>query len=149
MHRLKSAMCAGMIFVTGIAFVSAQTADDARQTLQGAWTAIKADNDGKAAAGLVGHRLVFTGNQFDIRAKDGKPLYAGTFRLDPSAKPAAIDFDHTVGTLNGKSWKGIYALEGKMLTICDNAPKLDGARPAAFGASCGGGYTLITFTRAQ
>jgi uncharacterized protein (TIGR03067 family) len=149
MHRLTSAMCAGAIIAAGIAFASAQPAGDAQQSLQGSWTAVKADNDGKPAGDLVGHRLAFTGSQFEIKSKDGKPLYAGTFRLDPSAKPAAIDFDHTMGTLSGKSWKGIYVLDGKMLTICDNAPKLDGARPTAFGASCGAGYTLITFTRAQ
>jgi uncharacterized protein (TIGR03067 family) len=147
MHRLKSAMCAGIVLVTGLSFASAQPADDA-QKLQGAWTAVKADNDGKAAADLIGHRLAFTGKEFQIRSKDGKPIYAGTFRVNASAKPAVIDFDHTTGTLNGKSWKGIYELDGgKMLTICDNAPNLDGARPTAFGAKCGAGYTLITFTR--
>ena len=49
MHRLKSAMCAGIVLVTGLSFASAQPADDA-QKLQGAWTAVKADNNGKAAA---------------------------------------------------------------------------------------------------
>ncbi|MGE0036993.1 MAG: TIGR03067 domain-containing protein [Xanthobacteraceae bacterium] len=149
MHRLTSAMCAGAILVGGLALAAAQPVDGDQQKLQGAWTATKADNDGKAAGDLVGHRLAFTGNQFQIRSKDGKPLYAGTFRLNPGAKPAAIDFDHTTGTLSGKSWKGIYALDGKMLTICDNAPNLAGARPAAFGAKCGAGYTLIAFTRAD
>ena len=67
--------------------------------------------------------------------------------MDPSAKPAAIDFEHTEGTLKGAVWKGIYALDGDMLTICDNAPNLDKARPAAFEAKSGSGVVLITFKR--
>jgi uncharacterized protein (TIGR03067 family) len=69
--------------------------------------------------------------------------------VDPSAKPAAIDFDHTDGALKGKPWKGIYVLDGDTLTTCDNAPNLDKRRPAAFEAKSGSGYVLITFKRAK
>lgn len=57
--------------------------------------------------------------------------------------PAAIDFEHTEGTLKGKTWKGIYALEGDTLTICDNALDLDKARPATCEARIGAGYMLL------
>ena len=46
-------------------------------------------------------------------------------------------------------WKGIYALDGGTLTICDNAPNPDDGRPAAFEARSGSGYVLITFKRAK
>ena len=69
--------------------------------------------------------------------------------MDASAKPAAIDFKHTDGLLKGKTWKGIYALDGDTLTICDNAPNLDKGRPAALEAKSGSGYVLITFKRAK
>src|SRR5262249_32282284 len=116
---------------------------------QGAWTATKAERDGKAADDVVGHRLSFTGNRFQIQSRGGKLLYGGTFRLDPSTKPAAIDLEHTEGTLKGKAWKGIYALDGDMLTTCDNAPNLDKGRPAAFEAKTGSGYIFITSQRAK
>ena len=67
----------------------------------------------------------------------------------PSAKPAAIDFAHTEGVLQGQAWKGIYALDGDTLTTCDNAPNLDKDRPTAFEAKSGSGYVLITFERAK
>jgi len=51
------------------------------------------------------------------------------------------------GALKGKAWKGIYALDGDTLTICDNAPNLNKGRPAAFDAKTGSGYVLITFKR--
>jgi uncharacterized protein (TIGR03067 family) len=141
-------MCC-LILGTGLVPAFAQTAEDALKKLQGTWTATKAERDGTAAEDVVGHRLSFTGNRFLIQSKDGKTLYAGTVRLDPSAKPAVMDFEHTEGALKGKTWKGIYALDGDTLTICDNAPNLDKGRPVAFEAKSGAGYVLITFKRAK
>jgi hypothetical protein len=46
-------------------------------------------------------------------------------------------------------WKGIYALGGDTLKICDNAPNLDKGRPSALEAKSGSGHVLITFTRAK
>jgi uncharacterized protein (TIGR03067 family) len=126
----------------------ADTAEEAQKKLQGSWTAKEARRDGKPAADVVGHRLSFTGNRFEIKSADGKLLYQGTVRLDPAATPAAIDFEHSQGALKGKVWKGIYALKGDTLTTCDNAPDLDKGRPTAFEAKAGSGYVLITFRRA-
>ena len=148
MQRLISAICVGLILGTGLVLAFAQPADDAQQKLQGTWTATKAERDGKAADDVVGHRLSFNGNRFQILSKDGKPLYEGSVRVNPSAKPWAIDFDHTEEALKGKTWKGIYVLDGDTLTICDNAPNLDVGRPSSFETKSGSGYELITFKRA-
>jgi len=148
MHWLTSAMC-WLILGTGPVSAFAQPTEEANKKLQGTWTATQAERDGKMADDVLGHRLSFTGNRFQIQSKDGKLLYAGTVRLNPSAKPAAIDFEHTEGVVKGKAWKGIYALDGDTLTMCDNAPNLDKARPAAFEAKSGSGHVLITFTRAK
>jgi uncharacterized protein (TIGR03067 family) len=115
----------------------------------GTWTATQAERDGRAADDVVGNRLSFAGNRFQIQSKDSKLLFAGTFRVDPSAKLAAIDFEHTGGPLEGKLWKGIYSLDGDTLTICDNAANLQKDRPAAFEAKSGSGYVLITFRRVK
>jgi uncharacterized protein (TIGR03067 family) len=131
MRRLISAICAGLILGAGLVLAFAQPADDAQQKLEGTWTATKAERDGKAADDVVGHRLSFTSNRFQIMSKDGKPLYAGTIRVNPSANPWAIDFEHTEEALKGKTWKGIFVLDGDTLTICDNAPNLDEGRPVS------------------
>lgn len=133
----------------GLVFSFAQAAEQPQKKLQGSWNATKAERDGKAADDVVGHRLSFTSNRFQIQSKDGKPLYRGTTRVDPSKKPVAIDFEHAEGNLKGKAWKGIYALDGDTLTICDNAQNLDRDRPAAFEAKSGSGYVLITLKRAK
>ena len=146
MHRLTLAICS-LIVATWLVPASAQPAEE--KDLQGTWTATKAQRDGKAADNVVGNRLSFAGKRFEIQSSDGKTLYEGTVRLEPSAKPAAIDFEHMQGALKGKAWKGIYALEGDTLRVCDNAPNLDKDRPAAFEAKSGSGYVLVTFKRAK
>jgi uncharacterized protein (TIGR03067 family) len=137
-----------LILGPGLMLAFAQPAEDAQKTLQGTWTATTAARDGQAADDVVGHRLSFTANRFQIQSEDGKSLYAGTVRVDPSATPAAIDVEHTERALKGKAWQGVYALDGDTLTVCDNAPNLDKGRPIVFEAMSGSGYVLITFTRA-
>lgn len=148
MRGIIRAMCC-MIFGMQIVPAIAQPVEDALKKIQGTWLATKAEQDGKPAKDVDGHRLSFAGNRFQLHSKDGKLLYEGTFRVEPGAKPAAIDFDHTLGSLKGKVWKGIYALDGDTLTTCDNAPSLDKGRPTAFEAKAGSGYVLITFSRAK
>jgi uncharacterized protein (TIGR03067 family) len=84
--------------------IQTRIAEEAQKKLQGSWTATKAERDGKAADDVIGHRFSFTSKRFQIQSKDGKPLCAGTVRVDPSAKPATIDFEHTEGVLKGKAW---------------------------------------------
>ena len=148
MRGLTSVMC-GLVLAAWLVPATAQRAEDAEKALQGTWTATKAERDGTAAADVLGHSLSFAGKNFRIQSKDGKLLYAGTFRLDPGTKPAAIDFEHAEGTLKGKAWKGIYALDGDTLTICDNAPDMSKGRPAALEAKRGSGYVVVTFRRAK
>lgn len=148
MRWLASAIC-GLVLGTGLIPAFAQPVGEARRQLEGAWTATRAQRDGKAAADVVGHRLSFAGDRFQIRSGEGRPLYAGTIRVEPNVRPAAIDFEHTEGALTGKVWKGIYVVNGDTLTICDNAPNLDRARPGRFEAGRGSGCVCITFERAK
>ena len=147
MRRLMSVM-SGLMLAAGLVLVCAPPVG-AQTALEGSWNATRAERDGKAADDVVGHRLAFVGNRFEIRSNDGKTLYAGTFRTDPRAKPAAIDFANTRSAAKGRAWQGIYTLEGDTLTICDNAPNPRKRRPAAFEAKRASGYVLVTFARAR
>ena len=106
--------------------------------LDGTWRAVAAERDGKSATDVVGHRLTFAGGTFTItRGRDGKPVYAGTYKTDPAKRPAQIDFDNTNAGPKG-NWKGIYELDGVALKTCDNAPHGEGAtdhirRPGRLG----------------
>ena len=133
----------------GLVPAFAQPAEEAQRNCKEPGRQQRRNATAKRADDPVGYLLSFTGNHFQIQSKDGKPLYAGTFWVEPRTKPAAIDFEHTEGTLKGKAWKGIYALDGDTLRVCDNAPNLQRGRPAAFEAKSGSGYVLITFRRAE
>jgi uncharacterized protein (TIGR03067 family) len=148
MHQLTPAM-SWLVLGAGLVPAFGQPTDATQKDLQGTWAATRAERDGKAAEDVVGHRLSFIGNRFQIQSRDGKSLYEGTFLVHPGTKPAAIDFEHTGGALKGKVWKGIYALDGDTLKTCDNAPDLAKGRPAAFEARAGAGYILIAFKRVK
>src|SRR3954465_3644723 len=110
MHPLTSRIC-GLILGVGLVLACAPPVN-AQKALEGTWTATRAERDGKAAADVIGHRLSFAGDHFQIESKDAKTVYAGSFQVDLSTTPAAIDFDHAEGGLRGEAWKGIYALDG-------------------------------------
>ena len=67
--------------------------------LDGAWTAVSAERDGKPADELRGRPLTFARETFVIHAADGKTLYRGTYTVDTAKKPAHINFRHTEGEL--------------------------------------------------
>lgn len=127
-----------------VAPVTADAGD--AQRLSGVWIAASAERNGMAADDLKGHQLTFSGDRFTIRSK-GKLLYRGTFLVDPSKTPATINFTHTRGEAKGKTWRGIYALEGDVLKICDNADDLAKGRPAALSTEPGSGRVLVNFRR--
>ena len=143
--RLRFLM-AVIVLGLGAGASDAASGADGEKSLQGVWIAAAGERNGAAAGDLKGHRLTFSGNRFVIRAK-GKLLYQGTFRVDPSKKPATIDFTHTRGEAKGKTWLGVYRLEGDVLKICDNADDLAQGRPAAFATEPGSGQVLLTFKR--
>jgi uncharacterized protein (TIGR03067 family) len=148
MQRFTALICCLMLGPIVVP-VLAQPAHEVDEDLQGTWTATTAERDGKAASDVVDHQLSITGTRFQLVSRDGKVLYAGTLRLDRRATPAAIDFLHSEGDLKGKVWKGIYALAGDTLTICDNAPNPEKDRPTAFKAGSGSGYIFVTFKRTR
>jgi uncharacterized protein (TIGR03067 family) len=132
--------------VVGAAWTVGSVAQTA-QKLEGTWTGVSAERDGKPADELKGHRLTLAGNTFVIQ-REAKTLYKGTFKADPSRKPGQIDFHHTDGELKGQTWQGIYALDGDTLRIADNAPDLTKPRPAQLAAKASSGHVLLVFKRA-
>ena len=135
------------MFVVSSAGLGSIAADaKVNDALQGTWVAESAERSGKAADDLRGHQLTFAGDRFTIRSK-GKVVYQGTYIIDPSAKPATIDFRNTAGEMKGKTWLGIYEMKGDVLRICDNADDVARGRPAAFVAGADSGHVLISFRR--
>jgi uncharacterized protein (TIGR03067 family) len=140
---MLSTMLLGLL---GALVATGSPAQDAGN-IQGPWAVVSAERDAKPAADVAGHRLTFSGDIFTIQ-HEGHTLYRGTYAVDAARKPAQIDFRHGEGNIKGKTWKGIYRLEGETLKICDNAPDMAKPRPTRFATKPGSGSICIVFKRA-
>jgi uncharacterized protein (TIGR03067 family) len=134
--------------VLALALAGAATCAGAQDSeLPGTWVATEAVRDGAPAPDLVGHRLTFADDLFQIVDASGDLVYAGTYQVDPAAEPLTIDFANTEGDAVDVTWSGIWRVVDDTLTIVDNAPDPDQPRPSAFEAPAGSGYVLLSFTR--
>ena len=148
MNATHACKLAAMLAVLGASlFVRAD--DKAKDALTGSWKAIAAERSGKPAPDLKGHVLTFAGNGFAVRSKEGKLLYEGNYQIDVSKNPATIDFVHTKGEADGKTWLGLYQLAGDTLKICDNAGDVAKPRPTALVTKEGSGLDMLTFQKAM
>jgi uncharacterized protein (TIGR03067 family) len=76
----------------------------------------------------------------------GKSRLEFTFRVDPTKKPKAIDLTVTEGPQKGRTYHGIYKLEGDTYTICRNVEP-DKERPTEFATSPKSGLMLVVWQR--
>jgi uncharacterized protein (TIGR03067 family) len=88
-------------------------------------------------------KMVIRGNQFAVPA--GGATYRGTFKVDVSSKPKRIDATFTDGPDKGKTFLGIYELEGDTYKVCLGMPGKP--RPKAFVAKAGSGHVLEVLKR--
>jgi uncharacterized protein (TIGR03067 family) len=116
--------------------------------LQGKWTVVRAERDGRAAAEIAGQALQIEDGKFSIR-KNGVTIFGGTLWFDEFASPCAIDFRHTGYTSAGTKWQGIYRIDGDTLTICDNAGDMERSRPTSFDTNANSGRVMVVFKRAE
>jgi RNA polymerase sigma factor (sigma-70 family) len=98
-----------------------------RARLQGTWQVVSMEK-----AGLVALdpdlRFTFAGDQLTWSSA-GVRTPPWPYTLDPSQDPKAIDLAAATGAL-----RGIYRLDGDMLTLCLNHDPVNGKRPTAFRA---------------
>jgi uncharacterized protein (TIGR03067 family) len=142
-------MMLGTAALAGIAIGSEKmaSANDVGN-LRGKWTAVSAERDGRPAADIAGHVLLIEDGKFSI-TENGVTIFGGTLWLDESATPWAIDFQHTGYTSAGKTWRGIYRIDGENLTICDNAANMKRSRPTSFGTEADSGLVMVVFKRSE
>ena len=135
-----------------IGLVAAAVADDAankkdKEKLQGAWTAVSGEREGKEDAEAKEHALVFEGDKFSVKKGD-KVVVRGTFKLDASKSPKTMDMEISEGPedVKGKTAEAIYALDGDELSWCVAHPG-DAERPAKFATKEGVKHMLVKFKR--
>jgi len=106
---------------------------DDLQVLQGTWKQIAYERDGvKEPLDEQGWepRVTFVGNTFVVTLADGSCPIKGTFKLDPTRGPKALDFSDNYGEDAGKTFLAIYSLDAECFTFCAADEGLE--RPTEF-----------------
>jgi uncharacterized protein (TIGR03067 family) len=115
---MKSPMYVVLILVL-LVFTATQqvaTADD-KSEYGGTWELIYFERDGKAVKLQNKTQAIITGTKFVVKRGD-EVIAAGTSKLDTSTNPKRTISTYTEGRDKGKTFKGIYRLEGNILTFC-------------------------------
>lgn len=98
--------------------------------LEGTWVMVSGESKGEALpeTTIKSASLVIVGDKHTVKV--GAETIIGTHKLDPTAKPKAIDAMDTEGPFKGKPAFGIYKIEKGEFTVCFAAPGKD--RPKEF-----------------
>src|SRR5262249_23661788 len=113
----------------------------------GSWTVTGHEHGGAKTPAKKLASLALTIDGAKTTFKDGDEVREASkvVALDPSAKPATLDFEITSGDDKGKVVTAIYKFDGDKLTVCFAEPGKD--RPKGFAGQSGTGHTLLQLAR--
>jgi uncharacterized protein (TIGR03067 family) len=141
-------MCWRPMLLLGV-LVCAGGSDDAKKELtkfQGTWKITRMEVNGVTipATSFEKVRVVITGDKLSFQDQ-GKAYEEIECVLDPSKKPPEIDLNYITGLKKGVTEKGIYALEGDTLKICQSLTRKK--RPTELGSPKDGAQQLMVLKR--
>ena len=99
-----------LVLMSGLAARSSEAKDG--ESIQGTWLASTAELGGKPFPEEVRKSIKLTVKDGKYTVMVGKNPDRGTTKLDPSAKPKAMDITGTEGPNKGKTFQAIYELDG-------------------------------------
>ena len=130
--------------------VAADDAKKDKEQIQGSWRAVTGERAGKPQEDAKEHLLTFDGDTFTIMRGD-QQVVKGTFTLDPSKSPKAIDMKIAEARKEedkGKEVHGIYELDKGTLKWCTAQPG-DADRPKEFATKEGSPHMLVTLKKGK
>lgn len=122
-------------------------ADDAKKdvnALQGKWSVVSLTRDGKTEAISKDAVRVMDGDAYTMKLHQLLTI-KGTFKIDPTTNPKAIETTASTGPYKDKPLLGIYELDGDSLKICYAPSGKD--RPTEFSSKAGSGWILTVHKR--
>jgi uncharacterized protein (TIGR03067 family) len=112
-----------------------------------AWRVVSLEVDGNRAADQDARKLTVinqAGGTWVVTA-EGREIWEGSSTTDPRRRPKAIDFVPTEGGNAGRTFLGIYDIDGDTRRLCFAQPGQ--GRPAEFSSGPGSGHVLVVFRR--
>jgi uncharacterized protein (TIGR03067 family) len=118
------------------------------QKFQGTWKVASMEIGGKKVADdkAKGATLVVKGNQYAVKMGD-KTLEQGTFKIDPTKKPKTIDVTPTEGKGKGKTFHGIYQINGDEAR--DSFSTDNKERPTSFDTKANSKWVVRVYKRVK
>ena|SRR5436305_7348248 len=143
-RRLWAALAAA-----GLLIAAGGRADEAAKDLekmQGTWRLVSGERNGEKLSDedIKGVVRTFQGDSFEAK-RDGRTLSKGKVKLDPSAKPKAVEVMATGRDGQEVTIKGIYEIDGDMMKTCLAQPGRD--RPKEFAAKEDSGHSYYVWKR--
>ena len=111
--------------------------------LQGTWIKVRSVPPGNGEGEGV---LVITDQRMSYSLA-GTAMGEYTLTVDAKKKPKLFDFTGTDGIVAGNHYRGIYQLDGDILTFCYVMTTLERERPADFNAAGNGTVILSVYKR--
>jgi len=138
-----------LVASAAVLFLAADKADEETKKelarLKGTWVfeSVESERAKLPVEGFKDNRLTIDGDNFSY--KEGENVTHGTFKIDATKKPKTLDVTFKDGDLKGKTFTGIYKLEGNTYTVClDPSGK---TRPTEFASKKGSPVVLEVLKR--
>jgi uncharacterized protein (TIGR03067 family) len=124
---------------------AARGADGKVDTLEGTWLPSSAEFGGQPFPEEVRKTIRLEIKDDDYTVTVGTKVDRGTCKLDPQAKPKALDITGIEGPNKGKTILAIYERDGDTLRVCyDLGGK---GRPTEFKSTAGSRLFLVEYKR--
>jgi uncharacterized protein (TIGR03067 family) len=146
-------LAAGFLVFALLGTTAAQTPEQRlkreEEKLAGVWRLTGMEAEGQKVPLKEGSlmTLTFKAGKFTVQVGSKDELQEGTYKIDPSKSPRAIDINRTNGPEEGRRQVGIYELTGNLLKICASEASKD--RPTNFDTRDKPGYTVLLFKRTR
>ena len=131
------------------ALAAADTPKPDKEALAGGWRVVACELESKLLPDSVFKDLLYSFEKDGKWKLEGGPGFpkakSGSFTLNPKASPKTIDMVPTDGPYKGKTFQGIYQLEGDELKACFAFPGKD--RPKTYLTDAKSGLVLEFWRR--
>jgi uncharacterized protein (TIGR03067 family) len=141
------------LMAAGLLLAADAKKDDAKkdqEAIQGTWKVLSVERGGKPQDDAKEFSMTYEKDTFTVK-RGAELVVKGTFKLDPSKSPKAIDMKITEGRNEqdkGKDVHGIYELTKDGLKWCTAEPGSDD-RPKEFATKEGTKHMLIAFEKGK